>query len=99
MLTRRPPTGCTGWKNSHGRLLDRLTWMHLIKSAGFILDHCDLQPMHQPDLEWHFQSAATPEAKRLEVRRHVREVVELQTDGGGVRWTWQRIRLLAVKRS
>ena len=89
---------------SHGRLLDRITWTHLVKSAGFILKHCDLQPMLQPDLEWYFQTAATPEANREEVRRlvreaspHVREVMELQTDGGVVRWTWRRISLLAVK--
>ncbi len=91
---------------SHGRLLDRITWTHLVKSAGFTLDHCDLQPMHQPDLEWYFQAAATPEANQEKVRElvreaspHVREAMRLQTDEGIIRWTWQRISLLAVKRS
>lgn len=90
---------------SHGQLLDRMTWTHLVKSAGFALEHCELQPMHQPDLEWYFEAAGTPEANRQEVRRlvreaspHVREAMRLETDGGIVRWTWQRISLLAVKR-
>lgn len=91
---------------SHGRLLDRLTWIHLVGNTGFTVEHADLQPMHQPDLEWYLEAAATPEANRREVRRlvraastHVREVMRLETDGGIVRWTWQRISLLAVKRS
>jgi hypothetical protein len=61
--------------------------------------------MRQPDLEWYFQAADTPEANRQEVRRlvreaspHVRKAMQLQTDEGIVRWTWQRISLLAVKR-
>jgi hypothetical protein len=61
--------------------------------------------MHQPDLEWYFEAAGTPEENRREVRRlireaspHVRHAMHLQTDDGIVRWTWQRISLLAVKR-
>jgi SAM-dependent methyltransferase len=89
---------------SHGRLLDRMTWTHLIQNAGFTLQHVGLQPMLQPDLEWYFQAADTPEANRHEVRRlvleasrHVREAMRLEADDGIVRWTWQRISLLAVK--
>lgn len=89
---------------SHGRLLDRLTWTHLVKGVGFTLEHVGLQPMHQPDLEWYLQAADTPEAKRQEVRRlvheaspHVREAMRLETADGIVRWIWQRISLLAVK--
>ncbi len=90
---------------SHGRLLDRLTWNHLVKSAGFTVQHAALQPMHQPDLEWYFQAAGTPELNREKVRQlvreaspHVRHTMQLHTDDGPVRWTWQRISLLAVKR-
>jgi ubiquinone/menaquinone biosynthesis C-methylase UbiE len=89
---------------SHGRLLDRTTWTRLMQEAGFAIIHADLQPMLQPDLEWYFNAAATSEENRTKVRElvnsagpHVREAMKLQTDGGTVRWTWQRVSLLARK--
>lgn len=88
---------------SHGRLLDRGTWTHLVKDAGFDLRHVALQPMLQPDLEWYFEAAGTPEPNREKVRElvrnaspHVRRAMQL-ADDGPVRWTWQRIGLLARK--
>jgi SAM-dependent methyltransferase len=90
---------------SHGRLLDRLTWTHLIRDVGFALQHGELQPMPQPDLEWYLEAAGTPAAKRREIRElvrraspHVRHTMRLRTEGGVVSWTWQRISLLARKR-
>jgi SAM-dependent methyltransferase len=90
---------------SHGRLLDRLTWTHLVKSAGFTVQHAVVQPMQQPDLEWYFQIAGTPELNREMVRQlvrdaspHVRHAMRLHTIDGPVSWTWQRISLLATKR-
>lgn len=90
---------------SHGRLLDRLTWTHQIRAAGFALEHCELQPMPQPDLEWYLAAAGTPPASRREIRAlvraaspHVRHTMRLRTEGGVVSWSWQRISLLARKR-
>ncbi len=89
---------------SHGRFLDRATWRRLSEEAGFQVLHASLQPMLQPDLEWYFQAAATPEANRAEVREliriaspQVRAAMALRDSGGPVCWTWQRIGLLAVK--
>lgn len=89
---------------SHGRLLDRATWTRLVAEAGFAIEHAELQPMLQPDLEWYFTAAATSEENRAKVRElvasaspHVREAMKLETEGGTVRWTWQRVSLLAKK--
>jgi len=89
---------------SHGRLFDRLTWTHQVRAAGFTLEHCALQPMPQPDLEWYLETAGTPAARRREIRElvrgaspQVRHAMRLRTEGGVVRWTWQRISLLARK--
>ena len=88
---------------SHGRLLDRATWVRLTEEAGFTVIRAELQPMLQPDLEWYFSAAATPEENRGQVREliataspHVREAMQIQTDEK-VSWTWQRVSLLARK--
>lgn len=90
---------------SHGRLLDRTTWTRLAREAGFTIGYAELQPMRQPDLEWYFKTAETPQENRGEVRRLIREAspqvrkaMELiDDDGGPIRWTWQRLSLLARK--
>ena len=89
---------------SHGRLLDRNTWVRIVEEAGFSIRHAELQPMKMPDLEWYFTAAATSEENREQVRAlisnaspHVRERMELQTNEEPIRWVWQRVSLLAVK--
>jgi len=89
---------------SHGRILDRATWTRIMGEAGFTVEHAELQPMLQPDLEWYFSAASTPEGNRGKVRElirdasaHVREAMQLHTTEGPVRWTWQRLSLLATK--
>lgn len=90
---------------SHGRLLDRREWVGELEKAGFEVLWSELQPMAQPDLEWYFQTAGTPEANRAKVREriataspHVRAAMELVDAESPVRWTWQRVRLLGRKR-
>lgn len=89
---------------SHGRLLDRATWTAIVKDAGFTVEHAELQPMQQPNLDWYFTAAATPQENCLKVRQliqdvspHVRAAMELKTTDGPIRWTWKRISLLARK--
>ncbi len=89
---------------SHGRLLDRVTWRRMVEESGFQVLRAELQPMLQPDLEWYFEAAATPEENRPEVRElvrtaspHVRAAMGLRTEGGTVSWSWQRLGLLGVK--
>ena len=90
---------------SHGRFLERREWRELAEEAGFEVVRVELQPMEQPDLEWYFEAAATPAENREKVRAliagandHVRTSMGLETEGGRVSWTWQRVSLLAVKR-
>lgn len=92
------------WRDpSHGRLLDRPEWRRHFEDAGFVVEHAELQPMLQPDLEWYFTAAATTEENREKVREliatispHVREAMQLKT-GDTVSWTWQRVSLLGRK--
>jgi ubiquinone/menaquinone biosynthesis C-methylase UbiE len=88
---------------SHGRLLDRATWVKLVEEAGFTVIRAELQLMLQPDLEWYFSTAATSEENRAQVRQliataspHVRKAMQLHT-GDKTSWTWQRVSLLARK--
>ncbi|MBK1881277.1 methyltransferase domain-containing protein [Luteolibacter pohnpeiensis] len=89
---------------SHGRLLDRREWTDLATDAGFDVIHAELLPMNQPDLEWYFKAAATPEENRAKVREliataspQVRSTMKLIDDDGPIRWTWQRLSMLCKK--
>ena len=89
---------------SHGRLLDRATWKRLMEDSRFKILHAELQPMQQPDLEWYFNAAGTPEENRARVRQlidgaspQIRAAMRLETERGPVRWIWQRVSLLGMK--
>jgi ubiquinone/menaquinone biosynthesis C-methylase UbiE len=53
------------WRDpSHGRFLSRAAWEGLVKTHGLTLERAELQPMKQPDLQWYFDTAATPRKSR-----------------------------------
>lgn len=92
---------------SHNRFITPQKWIHLCGHAGMRVLHHELQPFKQPDLEWYFETANTPEENRTEVRERVRnapeEAVRLfrlnPDDDGKVTWWWQRLVLVASKLS
>lgn len=87
---------------SHGRFLAAGEWAERARAAGFEICRCETAPFKQPDLEWYFETAATPPANRDAVRRLVREapdevrrVLGLREEDGRVVWWWPRVTLLA----
>lgn len=90
---------------THRRLIRPRQWIHLLGHVGLPVRHWEIQPFQQPDLEWYFQTADTPEAHCERVRALVAEApreardlfrIERRADG---RWTWwwQRLILVAAK--
>ena len=89
---------------SHGRFLSRAAWEALVKAKGLKVLRSQLDPMKQPDLQWYFETAATPTDNRhlvLEAVRdasaHVRAAMRLTEEEGRTVWWWPRLSLLAQK--
>ena len=89
---------------SHHRLWTPRTWRRWCETAGLAVEHAVVTPMKQPDLNWYFDVAATPEANRIEVRRLVesapeaaRRLFRLGHEDGRIVWWWQRLTLVARK--
>jgi hypothetical protein len=60
---------------SHGRFLSRVGWEALVIAGGLSLIKSELHPRKQPDLEWYFETAATPAENRLKVLEAVKDRV------------------------
>lgn len=89
---------------SHHRCLDRATWERLACESGLSILVSRLEPMRQPDLNWYFEAANTPEKNRRQVldavtsaTPHVRRAMQLGEENGRITWVWQRLTLLARK--
>lgn len=93
------------WRDpSHGRFLSRAAWEALVRAAGLTVRHSALHPMKQPDLNWYFETAATPPANRKLVLDavhtapdRVRSALRLGEEEGRIVWWWPRLTLLAGK--
>jgi len=93
------------WRDpSHGRFLSRVAWETLVRAAGLAVLRSELQPMKQPDLQWYFETAATPPENRARVLAAVRSApaavraaLRLGEEDGRIVWWWPRLTLLARK--
>jgi ubiquinone/menaquinone biosynthesis C-methylase UbiE len=93
------------WRDpTHGRFLSRAVWEELVRGSGLTVCRSTLQPMKQPDLQWYFETAATPPANRARVLEavrnapiHVRNALRLGEEDGRIVWWWPRLTLLAQK--
>ncbi len=89
---------------SHGRFLTPGAWCTLCEAHGLAVRKCQTVPLKQPDLEWYFQTAATPPANQDAVRRLVadapesaRRVFHIGREEERIIWWWPRLSLVAVK--
>ena len=91
------------WRDpSHGRFLSRTAWEEIIRASGLTVLRSQLDPLKQPDLQWYFETAATPAENRglvLEAVRtvpsRVRAALRLGEEEGRIVWWWPRLSLLA----
>lgn len=93
------------WRDpSHGRLLSRKAWEELVRQSGLKVVRSELHSLKQPDLQWYFETAATPPENRQKVLQfvgsaseHVRKALQLGTEDGKIVWWWPRLTLLASR--
>jgi len=89
---------------SHARLLAPRLWQQHCQDAGLTVIDATLTPFKQPDLEWYFETAATPPENRTRVRElvatatpYIREVFQIAEEEGKTVWWWPRLQLIARK--
>jgi len=89
---------------SHVRLLSQKAWVGLAREAGLSVIRSELHPFKQPDIQWYFDTSATPPENRekaLEAVRNapekVRAALRLGEEDGKIVWWWPRLTLLAAK--
>jgi ubiquinone/menaquinone biosynthesis C-methylase UbiE len=89
---------------SHARLLSRSVWQQLCGDSGLSVLHAELRTLKQPDLEWYFETAATPADNRVRVRElvataspRIREIFRISEEDGKTVWWWPRLTLVAQK--
>lgn len=92
------------WRDpSHGRFLSRTKWTQLVENEGLLVIKSELHPMKQPDLQWYFETAATPVENRVLVLDEIRTIpdavkhaLRLETEPDGkIIWWWPRLTLVA----
>jgi ubiquinone/menaquinone biosynthesis C-methylase UbiE len=89
---------------SHNRFVTPREWRSHCAAAGLRVVHCGLTPFKQPDLNWYFETAATPPENRQKVLQLVqhapesaRQLFGLGEEDGKIVWWWQRLTLVAQK--
>ncbi|MDQ3621563.1 MAG: class I SAM-dependent methyltransferase [Verrucomicrobiota bacterium] len=89
---------------SHHRLLTPSAWTTLCEQHGLEVKSVGMVPLKQPDLDWYFETAATPARNRARVRGLVaeapeaaRRVFRLGEEEGKVVWWWPRLTLTALR--
>jgi ubiquinone/menaquinone biosynthesis C-methylase UbiE len=89
---------------SHNRLLAPREWEALCQSHGLAVRLSSLSPFKQPDLNWYFETAATPDKNRIQVLELVarapesaRSLFRIGEEDGKIVWWWQRLTLIAAK--
>lgn len=89
---------------SHNRFLTPRMWTGLCEAHGLAVQSARLIPMKQPDLNWYFETAATPDEYRVKVLELVahapdaaRELFKIGVEDGKIVWWWQRLTLIATK--
>jgi len=93
------------WRDpSHHRFLTPRAWSALCQSNGLAVVSVTLCPFKQPDLNWYFDTAATPDENRIKVLELIahapaaaRKLFQVGEEDGKIVWWWQRLTLIAAK--
>jgi len=89
---------------SHNRLVRPGEWKQMCETSGLHVEHASIQRLKQPDLNWYFDTAATPAENRKKVLELVanppesaRNLFQIGNEEGKIVWWWQRLVLIARK--
>lgn len=89
---------------SHVELYSPARWKDWCMTAGLAVEHCGIHQKKQPDLQWYFETAATPPANREEVlalikaaSAETRATFQLGEEEGRTVWQWPMLELVARK--
>jgi ubiquinone/menaquinone biosynthesis C-methylase UbiE len=90
---------------SHVRALTPNTWKALCAAAALEVQSAELHPFKQPNLEWYFDTSATPPENRRKARELIAHAPEearrafrlAEEPDGNVTWEWPRLTLIARK--
>jgi ubiquinone/menaquinone biosynthesis C-methylase UbiE len=89
---------------SHNRFLTPRTWAAFCQLRGLEVKSAQISPFKQPDLNWYFETAATPDENRIKVLELVaripsgaRALFRPAEEDGKIIWWWQRLTLIATK--
>jgi ubiquinone/menaquinone biosynthesis C-methylase UbiE len=89
---------------SHQRLITPNRWREMCNAAGLRLIHSEITRFLQPDLNWYFETAATPPANQEAILRLIdsapksaRRLFDLNKTGDNTTWYWQRMSFVAIK--
>jgi SAM-dependent methyltransferase len=89
---------------SHNRFLTPRAWSALCQSCGLAVRSVTVVPFKQPDLNWYFEAAATPDENRIKVLELVncvpasaKSLFQVGVEDGKIVWWWQRLTLIAAK--
>ena len=89
---------------SHNRFLTPQEWAALCQSHGLTVRASNVFPFKQPDLNWYFETAATPDRNRIQVLElvarvpdPVRSLFHIGEEDGKIVWWWQRLTMIAAK--
>ncbi|MDD5348861.1 MAG: class I SAM-dependent methyltransferase [Chthoniobacteraceae bacterium] len=90
---------------SHVRALAPAAWRALCAAAGLEVQSTALTPFKQPNLQWYFDTSATPEEARRKTRELIAHAPEearrafhlTEEPDGNVTWEWPRLTLIARK--
>jgi len=89
---------------SHHRFITPHRWKKLCDANHLTVRALKIVPFKQPDLNWYFDTAATPEENRKKVLELVadapasaRKIFQLTEEEGKIIWWWQRMTLVAQK--
>jgi len=89
---------------SHNRFLTPRVWSAICETYGLAVASVKIFPFKQPDLNWYFETAATPDENRIKVLELIRcapasakSLFQIGEEDGKIVWWWQRLTLIATK--
>jgi len=79
-------------------------WRTLCEQQGLVVQKLEVAFRKQPDLEWYFETAATPQENREKIRtliataaEPIRQHYRLAEEEGKITWWWPMLTLAAHK--